>query len=203
MDKTKLTNLFDNYKIRVIINAKQSGVVLCNASSTTHIYFVAQNVNSLLSDIDSFTVRDITNNDNSAKIICEYDKEKDCLAFLDSIQYRKVILKIVNDLGIDIAIKVINVLNERNIRIDDDLFLDVLSLNTVFDFLVNAPLGHKPSEDDSVRSITKLDNNIYQIERNTGVSSYSISVDNRTKAERQSNKSDSSWYQLGFVIKEV
>lgn len=203
MIKEKFTSMFKEYKTRFIINSEQSGVAICNTSSTSHIYFVAQNVNSLLGDIDSFTVRDITNNDNSAKIICEYDKEKDCLAFLDSIQYRKVILKIVNDLGIDIASKVINVLNERNIRIDDDLFLDVLSLNTVFDFLVNAPLGHKPSEDDSVRSITKLGNNIYQIERNTGVSSYSISIDNRTKAERQSNKSDSSWYQLGFVIKEI
>lgn len=69
MIKEKFTNMFKEYKTRFIINSKQSGVAICNTSSTSHVYFVMQDVNELLADLtDSFVIQDVTSS-NNAKII--------------------------------------------------------------------------------------------------------------------------------------
>ena len=161
-----------------------------------------QDVNELLADLtDSFVIQDVTSS-NNAKIICEYDKVNDCLAFMDSIQYRKVILKIVKEKGIDIADKIIKILSERNIKIDDDYFLDVQPLNTVFDFLFNAPLGRKPLDSERVISVKEVDN-LYQVTRGSGdIKYYSLEVDTRTKKDKKVNE-ENSWNQLGFICKEI
>lgn len=202
MIKEKFTDMFKDYKVRFIINSKQSGVVICNTSSTSHVYFVTQDIRSMLGDeVDSFIIYDITSS-NNAKIIFEYDKDNDCLAFMDSIQYRKVILKIVKERGIDIANKVIDILLERNIRIDDDYFLDVQPLNTVFDFLFNAPLCRKPLDSERVISVKEIDN-LYQVTRGSGdVKYYSLEIDTRSKKDKKVNE-ENSWNQLGFICKEV
>ena len=202
MNKDKLTSLFDDYKTRFIINSNKSGVVICNTSSNSHVYFVAQDVNSIFGDdIDSFIIYDNTANTNS-KIICEYDKANDCLAFMDSIQYRKVILKLVVEKGLYTASKVIDILSKRNIKIDDDYFLDVLPLNTVLDFLFNAPLKRKPTELETVVS-AKIVNNLYEVTRGSGdIKYYSIEVDTRSKKDKK-QLDENSWNQLGFICKEV
>lgn len=202
MNKDKLTSLFNDYKTRFVINSNKSGVVICNTSSNSHVYFVAQDVNSIFGDdIDSFTIYDNTANTNS-KIICEYDKANDCLAFMDSIQYRKVILKLVVEKGLYTASKVIDILSKRNIKIDDDYFLDVLPLNTVFDFLFNAPLKRKPTELEAVVSV-KIVNNLYEVTRGSGdIKYYSIEVDTRSKKDKK-QLDENSWNQLGFICKEV
>ena len=202
MNKDKLTSLFNDYKTRFVINSNKSGVVICNTSSNSHVYFVAQDINSIFGDdIDSFTIYDNTANINS-KIICEYDKANDCLAFMDSIQYRKVILKLVVEKGLYTASKVIDILSKRNIKIDDDYFLDVLPLNTVFDFLFNAPLKRKPTELEAVVSV-KIVNNLYEVTRGSGdIKYYSIEVDTRSKKDKK-QLDENSWNQLGFICKEV
>ena len=202
MNKDKLTSLFDDYKTRFVINSNKSGVAICNTSSNSHVYFVAQDVNSIFGDdIDSFIIYDNTANTNS-KIICEYSKANDCLAFMDSIQYRKVILKLVVEKGLYTASKVIDILSKRNIKIDDDYFLDVLPLNTVFDFLFNAPLKRKPTELEAVVSV-KIVNNLYEVTRGSGdIKYYSIEVDTRSKKDKK-QLDENSWNQLGFICKEV
>ena len=202
MDKNKLTNLFNDYKTRFVIDSNKSGVAICNTSSNSHVYFVAQDVNSIFGDdIDSFIIYDNTANTNS-KIICEYSKANDCLAFMDSIQYRKVILKLVVEKGLYTASKVIDILSKRNIKIDDDYFLDVLPLNTVLDFLFNAPLKRKPTELESVVSV-KIVNNLYEVTRGSGdIKYYSIEVDTRSKKDKK-QLDENSWNQLGFICKEV
>lgn len=202
MYKDRLTSLFSNYKSRVIVNAKKSGIVICNASNISHVYFVAQDIADIMEDIESFSIQDTTIG-SSAKIICEYDKEKDCIAFMDSVQYRKVILSIVTDLGLDIASKVIKVLQKRNIKIDEEYFLDVQPLNTVFDYLFNALLGRKPTEEESVYSVSKLSDDSYEVIRCSGeVKYYIFKRDTRTKDERKKIKTDKEWCQLGFVVIE-
>ena len=202
MLKEKFRRMFEGYKTRFIINVKQSGVVICNTSITNHIYFVMQDVNELLADLtDSFVIQDVTSTSNS-KIICEYDKENDCLAFMDSIQYRKVILKLVREQGIEITSKIIELLNKRNIKIEDDYFLDVQSLNTVFDFLFNAPLGRKPTEEESVVSVEKTEN-VYKVTRGSGeVKYYLLELDARAKKDKKI-KEENTWNQLGFICKEL
>ena len=202
MNKDKLTSLFDDYKTRFVINSNKSGVAICNTSSNSHVYFVAQDVNSIFGDdIGSFIIYDNTANTNS-KIICEYDKANDCLAFMDSIQYRKVILKLVVEKGLYTASKVIDILSKRNIKIDDDYFLDVLPLNKVLDFLFNAPLKRKPTELETVVS-AKIVNNLYEVTRGSGdIKYYSIEVDTRSKKDKK-QLDENSWNQLGFICKEV
>lgn len=203
MYKDRLTDLFSKYKSRVIVNASKSGVVICNASSTTHIYFVAQDIADIMGDTESFSIQDVTTGD-SAKVICEYDKEKDCLAFMESIQYRKVILSIITDLGIETAFKIVDVLKERNIKIEDDYFLDVQSVDVVFSFLFNAPLGRKPTEEESIKFVCQLRDGSYEVVRNSGeVKHYIFRRDLRTKAEKKSSKSDKEWCQLGFVVCDI
>ena len=201
MIKERLTNLFKNYKVRFVISCKQSGVAICNTSSSCHVYFVAQDIKHIMEDCESFTIYDVTGNKNS-KIICEYDKDNDCLAFMDSIHYRKVILKLVKEKGINIASKVIQVLSERNIKVDDDYFLDIQPLNTVFDFLFNAPLGRKPLDLERIISVKEIDN-LYQVKRGSGdIIYYSLEIDIRSKKYKK-QLDDGSWNQLGFICKEV
>lgn len=203
MYKDRLNDLFSKYKSRIIVNTEKSGIVICSASNTTHVYFVAQGISEIMGITDSFSIQDVTSG-GSAKVICEYDKDRDCFAFMESIQYRKVILSIITDLGIDTAYRVISVLQKRNIKIEDDYFLDVQSLDTVFNYLFNAPLGRKPTEEESIKYVCQLRDGSYEVIRNSGeVRHYDFRRDTRTREEKNKCKNEKEWCQLGFVVTEI
>ena len=203
MDKERITKcLKDEYTVRVLLSGRQSGIVLC---SSKHLYFVAQNVSEVVDGLEDFIIRDLG---DTGKILCAYDSETDCLAFMQTIQYRKVILSAMIDKGISgvsLAQKIITVLEMRNLHVDDDLLLDIMSFNEVCDRLFNSPLGRKPSELEAVVGVDCVEPNVFKVLRgDNSVTYYSVQRDKRTKAQRKEEvKDDGSWRQLGFICKKM
>lgn len=198
MNKDLVKEMLRDYSTRFIINSQKSGIVVCNTSNSSHIYFACEDISNYLNGVDSFKVYDT---DKRSKLICEYSKENDTLLFMDSVQYRKVILAIMTEQGLYVAEQVIKCLNDRNIKCDDSYFLDLMEIGEVLDRLFNAPLNRKPSIYEEVKSIKELDLGHYIIERgNNSKTEYTVTKFKGSKENKK--KQDNVWYQLGFEVVE-
>ena len=209
MDKEYFCECLKNGHTMKLVDTGSKAIVLYTKGSANHIYYVLHgNMLSVL-DMDSFKLKDVTHNENgNAIVLVEYDKEKRSLCVLKSIPTRKLQLLLYTGLGIENGSAVIDVLLQNNMSIENESFLNFEDICTCFSFVVNAPLGKKPTHSEDVIGVMQGndDLSVFDIQRGDGsVKAYRIEKDTRSKNEKRDDKNsgDKSWTCSGFKCTEL
>lgn len=201
MDRTRYQECMQEGKLRTILANENKGIVIWNG----HVYLALQNIADEMKGIESFEIIGDKVNQSGLSAIW-YSKEKDCLMVYEKVTSDRLVMLMLNtDFSIKGIRKVLGVINDNNIKVDnDESLLPYYDIDRTMSFAFSINHEQAPSEDEEIENVEKQSDKFKITYKNGVVKYYWMHPDTRTKAQRKDNNlSDNEFKRSGFIITDI